>query len=71
MKLFELEKVQEKANSELKKTKECLVAIEKAHDANADVVAMSLIKVDAARGKMDKALQNLAELQKVAQGSVY
>ena len=53
---FKLKKVQKKANSELKKTKKNLVAAEKARDTNADVVAMSLIEVDVARGKMDKSL---------------
>ncbi|GFZ14169.1 hypothetical protein Acr_24g0003590 [Actinidia rufa] len=43
----------------------------RARDANAEVVAISLIKIDVARGKVDKALQDLAKVQKVAQGLVY
>ena len=58
---------------DLKKVKEALVAKAKveARETSNDLVAKSLIEVDAAREKMDKALHDLVELQKVATGSMY
>ena len=61
-----LNKGQKKANyleGELEKTKKKLVAAEKAREASDDVVVRSLVEVDVAQDKINKALQNIIELQ--------
>ena len=71
---FELKKDQNRVNTlegDLKKANEGLVAEVKAREASDDLVAKSLIEVDAARENMDKALHDLVELQKVATGLMY
>ena len=57
--------------ADLKIANEKLVAVEKTRNTNNDVSTRSLIEVDVAHSKMDKALQELVELQKVANGLVY
>ncbi|GFZ07019.1 hypothetical protein Acr_18g0011890 [Actinidia rufa] len=54
----------------LKKANENLDAEVEDHEASNDIAMKSLIKVDASREKMDKALYDLAKVQKVATGPV-
>ena len=63
---FKLKKAQKRVNTlegDLKKVKEALVAKAKveARETSNDLVAKSLIEVDAAKEKMDKDLHDLVE----------
>ena len=67
-----------KANSlevDLKRSQENFaskeIALADEHRSHAELMGLSVIEVAGAREKMDKALKDLFEIQKVAQGSLY
>ena len=57
--------------SELKKAKANLAAKMNKWEISDNLIAKSLIKVDAAKAKMSVALQELVELQKVTSAPMY
>ena len=74
----EHKKAQKKSNTleeELKKAKDKLVAVEKklANDcqAHTDSLDIALLKVNSSRDRINKALQELVELQKFAHDPIY
>ena len=56
---------------DLKKVKEKLVVEKAAHKASDEAIAKSKLEADAAQEKLHKALQDLAELRKVATIPMY